>query len=333
MGEPAAAVTVRPFRPEDEDGLLRLLIAAFGRWPAREVTASPAEHLHWKLRSSEAAFQAHVVAEAGGQIVGCRLFRIFDVHTGGRPLRACWGFDVAVLPDFRGQGVMTRLRDFGLAQLRRSVDLQFGGNTKVPAMRRLNAQLELYPFANRLDLLERRAGAASRAGADAPWTIGAPAQLDERIDALWEEARRPFDFITTRDRSVLNWRYCDVRGGSFQVRTAEQEGSVLAYVAWKREHDKGYVADLLALPDRLDALGSLVAEAVRHCDRAGLPVVRCWLPSHHPYREVLLRQGFAPRRPYTRQRWGPLRAPVSELGMLADPQAAFHFTMGDTDLV
>jgi len=200
-------------------------------------------------------------------------------------------------------------------------------------MRRLNAELELYPFGNRLDLLERHAGATSIGNVDVPWTISAPAQLDERSDAFWDEARRPFQFITKRDRSTLNWRYCDVRGGVYHMRLAEQDGKVLAYVVLRREHDKGYIPDLLALPGRLDALDSLIAEAARHFDSAGLPVVRCWLASHHPYREVLLRHGFARRRRYTRQRWGPLRTPASELGMLADPQAAFHFTMGDSDLV
>jgi GNAT superfamily N-acetyltransferase len=333
MGPQAGEVTVRPFRPEDEGGLLRLLIAGFGRWPGREVTVSPAEHLHWKLRSDEEALASHVVAEAGGRIVGCRLFRLFDVATDGRSLRASWGSDVAVHPDFRGLGVMTRVYGFSHALLCRSIDLQFSGNTKVPAVRRLNDGEGLEPFGNLLDLLERPAGATSAAGENAAWTIGAPAQLDERFDAFWDDARRPFEFITKRDRSALNWRYCDVRGGSFQVRTAEQEGRVLAYAVYKREHDKGYIADLLALPGRLDALDGVVAEAVRHFDGAGLAAARCVLPSHHPYREVLLRHGFARRRRYARQCWGPLRTPASELGVLADPQAALHFTLGDTDLV
>jgi len=132
MAEPAAIgadVAMRPFRPDDEEAVLRLLEAAFDGWPNRELAVGAAEHLHWKLRSSEQALRSHVVAEAGSTIVACRLFRIFDVETRGRPLRASWGSDTAVHPDFHGQRVMTRLRDFSLAQLRRSVDLQFGGNT------------------------------------------------------------------------------------------------------------------------------------------------------------------------------------------------------------
>jgi len=332
MGESAAGVTVRTFRPEDEESLLRLLIAAFGRWPGREVTVSPAEHLHWKLRSSDEALRGHTVAEVRGSIIGCRLFRYLGGYAEGRPVRACRGFDAAVHPDFRGRGVMTRLRDLALERHRASMDIQLGGYSRIEAMIQVHASEERYPFGNRIEVLERLAGAA-RPREQAGWAITAPARFDEGIDAFWEQARKQFDFIITRDRSVLNWRYCDVRGGSFLVRTVDEGGAIVAYIAYKRERAKGYIADLLALPGREDALEALVGEALRHFDSEGASAVRCWLPSRHPYRDVLAGHGFTRRRIEKSLRWGPLRTPASELAMLADPQAAIHLTMGDSDLI
>jgi hypothetical protein len=330
MGETAAGVTFRPFRPEDEEEVLRLLIAAFGRWPSREVAVSPAEHLRWKQSSSEEARQAHVVAEAGSRIVGFRLYRIYDVHTTSGPLRACRAYDAAVDADYRARGVMTGLRDLGIAQLRPWIDLQLGGYSRIEAMRRLHESEERFPFANTIELLERPGGAS----AGAPPAVTAVERFDEGVDALWEEARRQFVFATNRDRALLNWRYCDVRGGSYRVRTVEEGRAVVAYIACKREHGKGYIADLLARPGREDAIEALVAEAVAHYDGEGVSAVRCWLPMHHPYREVLARHGFSRRRREKTLCWGPLRTPKRELAFLSDdPHAAIHYTMGDGDLI
>ena len=165
MGEQAIDVTVRTFRPEDEESLLELLALAFNGWPHREVAVEPADYLRWKLSSSEEALTSHVVAEAGSTIVGCRFFRFFDVRAAGRGLRTFWPYDAAVHPDFRRQRVMTRVRDFSLDLARGSCDLQMGGYIREPAMWRLHAVEERYPFANPIEVLERPAGAPPSARA------------------------------------------------------------------------------------------------------------------------------------------------------------------------
>lgn len=334
-GTPASAtdVTVRTFRPEDEAGLLQLLALAFDGWPHREVAVEAAAYLHWKLRNSKEALHSHTVAEANGTIVGCRLFRLFDIHSSIGPLRGCWGFDAAVHPDYRGLGVMTRLRDLAIERHRGFVDLQIGGYSRIEAMQRVHSSEERHPFGNSIELLERPRG-ATRPGDGPAWTIEAPAAFGERLDAFWEQARLPFSFAFVRDRATLNWRYMDVRGGTFRVRTTEERGAMSAYVVCKREHDKGYMVDLLALPDRLDALDALVADAVAYYDAEGAEAIRCWLPKQHMYRAVLERHGFARRRTEKTLAWGPLRTPKRELAFLSDdPQAAIHLTMGDSDLI
>jgi GNAT superfamily N-acetyltransferase len=323
-------VTIRTYQPGDEDGLLRALQAAFDRWPSREVAVAPAEYLAWKLRSSEEALRGHTVAEANGHVVGCRLFRYFDVHTSNGPMRGCWGFDAAVHPDYRGQGVMRRLRDLALERNRGVCDLQIGGYSRIEAMIKVHADEERYAFANTIELLER-----ARPGGPAVPILDAvaPPAFDARFDVFWEAARGQFDFMFKRDRTVLSWRYGDVRGGSYHVRTAEEHGELLAYVVCKRERDKGYIVDLLALAGRLDALDGAVGEAVAYLDADGVSAVRCWLPGHHPYQEVLARHGFAHRRFEKTMRWGPLRTSRSGLSVLDDPHGSFHFTMGDSDLI
>jgi hypothetical protein len=209
-------------------------------------------------------------------------------------------------------------------------DLQIGGYSRIEAMMRIHGREERYPFANTIELLER----ARPGGTAVPISNAvAPPVFDERFDTLWAAARGQFDFLLRRDRAVLSWRYGDLRGGSFQVRTAEEHGELLAYVVCKREHNKGYIVDLLALPGRLDALDGAAGAAVAYLDADGVSAVRCWLPRHHPYQDVLARHGFAHRRFEKTMRWGPLRTPRSGLAVLDDPHGSFHFTMGDSDLI
>jgi hypothetical protein len=160
--------------------------------------------------------------------------------------------------------------------------------------------------------------------------------FDERVDALCEEAARPFDFMLKRDREFLTWRY-DRRGGDFTIEIAEDAGELAGYavLCTDIERERGYIADILALPDRDDVAQALVTDALAWGRRAGLKTLVCWLPERHPYRHVLDGSGFVLRRLKTTMGYrAPGTAmPAEELKFLAAPDARIHFMLGDTDTV
>ncbi len=97
---------------------------------------------------------------------------------------------------------------------------------------------------------------------------------------------------------------------------------------------KGYLADLLALPGRDDVVQSLVRDALARFRAAGVSAVQWWSPTHHPYKQILARQGFLHKRRRKRELgYRALRASSEELAFLEDPRAAVHFVLGDTDVV
>jgi len=330
--------TVRFYRESDDESLVGLLQAVYGRWPAQTTAAAPIDHLRWKLRSHPDAVRWHVVAEAGGELAGSRLFWLQRVRVGGRLLLARQGVDIGVHPRYQGRGMMTAMRNFAreASAAAFDVELHMGSTRSHPALVRMRShEAEPPPFGNQVTLLGLR---VQRSAQDEPvseqrWSVGETRAFDERIDAFCEEALRRFEFAMMRDRDYLTWRYCDAAAGPYIVKLAEQAGGVLGYLVLRVTDGRAYVADLLALPERGDVAASLVAAAIAEAQRAGAERIDCWLPSRHVYRPLLEEFGFKQRSVREAMAFGPLRTPLGGLAPLLDPNAPIHLTMGDTDLV
>ena len=170
-----------------------------------------------------------------------------------------------------------------------------------------------------------------RSASAASWTIDTTSQFDERADQFWEQAREQFDVIKVRDREYLNWRFCDPRAGEFIVRTAEEDGALLGYLAFRLEGKRALIADLLALPGRSDVVRSLIDDAVRLAHQNGAYQIRCWSVEGHSYLRELRRAGFANYPNVISLSYGAWSTPSSELTFLADRATRIHFQTSDTD--
>ena len=322
----------RHYRDDDIEGLLQLQRDSLGEWPGREITVSPIEHLRWKLASHELARRYSTVAELDSRIVGSMLLIVRRVKVGERLLVARYGADMVVHPDYRGRGILAAM--WGVRELGRDAfDLNLGQGGH-PAARRLGRDARRTEFANQTDILVRSLdGVRARAAAGpTAWTVRGVPNFDERVNDFWAEAARPFEFIGVRDLEYLTWRY-DARGGRFIIRLAEQGERLLGYVVLGTSHGAGFVADLLALPGRLDVVESLVRDAIERLRELGASDVACAVPRHHPYRLVLREHGFRAKRRSIPLNYRPKRSQDRELAFLSDPKATLHVSLGDTDRV
>jgi hypothetical protein len=337
MSDLPEGCSVRFYREGDEERLLPLLQDAFGRWPGVDVSVEPLEHFRWKHLSDETAKGVQAIAEAGSRAIGSRLTVAQRMKVGGEFLLARLGVDLAVHSDFQNMGLMQKMRALSNEAIWGTFDVDYG-TTGNPISRRHDAQRGHQRPANAVEVLEypldsvavRRGDGGRR---ENEWTISQPPEFDDRTDEFWEEASRPFRLIVVRKRDYLNWRYCDPRAGAFTVRLAERGERILGYAVLRVSRGKAYIADLLTLPEREDVAQSLVSDALGYFRRTSVSSVRCWLPSHHPYREALLREGFLPKRRVKGLRYSTHRAPEELLEILTDPHEAVHVTIGDTDLV
>jgi hypothetical protein len=165
------------------------------------------------------------------------------------------------------------------------------------------------------------------------WSITTQSEFDNRIGGFFEEAARPFDFMIVRGKDYLNWRYCERAAGRFTVRAAEEQGKLLGYLVFKIAEGEGYIADLLALPGRVDVARSLVEDAHRLFREARVERVSCWMVRRHPYNRMLRRSGFVDSRRDVGFRINPISLTESEIEFLTDANARIHLTHGDSDWV
>jgi hypothetical protein len=57
------------------------------------------------------------------------------------------------------------------------------------------------------------------------------------------------------------------------------------------------------------------------------------LPAHHVYRHLVADAGFAVVKRVLGCSYEDLQAPPGSLDFLVEPEAPFHFMLGDTDLI
>ena len=329
--------SIRYIREGDEEGILDLLQAAFGRWPAVEISVPPLDHLRWKLHNHPLAYSYHVVAEAGARIIGVRIMFVYRAKLGDETCLIYYGMDNAVHPEFHNRGVMTAMRSFRLDDFRRQFSFKLGSETGNPALRRIKDRAgerlfgaEMRTFVQSIE--PGTAGEASPAP-DAGCVLREVSSFDGWLTELYEQAARPFQLIIVRDEALLRWRYGDARAGRFVVKVAERDGRALGYVVLRVSHGRGYLADLLTVPDRPDVVRSLVGDALRTFREANVASVECLLPANHPYVDVLGALGFRARRRRPHFSFIPMSLAEEQLALLGDPNTTTHLVLGDFDLV
>jgi hypothetical protein len=327
---PGELPNLRFYEPGDLRGLLELFEAAFPGWPTVPIRVPAIEHLSWKLSGELEAPRYTVVAEADGRLVGARPFLIWPTKVRGRVVRLRNGFDTCVHPDYQGSGLMTRMRAYCRERFQAEVDLHIGYGEH-PAFTSLRKREDMRPFGNELDVLTLDLPVRHSLARHA-WQIEDVERFDRRMDAFFAIASEPFDFIVERSERFLNWRYADPRAGINRRRAASLAGELLGYTVLSASKGRAHIADVLALPGRLDVVAALVDDAIAYAMREQATALDCWLPDQHPYRGALIDRGFRHKR-RLKPVYLPLRLPPGDLAFLADRNAAVHFVLGDTDLV
>ena len=340
----SAKFEVRPYRPGDENEVVRLLGLVFDGWPHFDIKCDPIDHWRWKYRDYPTGKIICTLAESDGRIIGCFHSPLLEVKIGGSTYLCSQGADQAVHPDFRRMGVYTKTREMAQKiRMREGVKFHFSGSIvqimietsmkrgesrfphdgrvfvrihdvdehfrKMPAEKYL---LNKYGFlVLRLVNRIRNALQTSRL-LKLGLVIREIERFDDRINDFWEKISKNYYFIVKRTRDYLNWRYCDPRAGDFIVKLVEEDDEILGYIVLRinrfvEDYPVGWLVDLLTLPDRLDAAYALVEDAVKYFDQNDININICLINMGHPHEEIMKRYGFL------NSRQGPFRVYVSYL--------------------
>lgn len=100
------SITYHAYSPGDEKGIIELLCLVFSRWRQYK---NPLENWTWKHFEGPTPSEVYV-AKDGEQIVGANHRIVLDIKISDSILRSGYGDDVAVHPDYRGQGIWKNLK-------------------------------------------------------------------------------------------------------------------------------------------------------------------------------------------------------------------------------
>jgi len=323
-------------RPNEEEAVLRVFEQAFPRWPKLEGSVSPLEHLRWKMSCHPLAEKFHIVVDTPDGIVGARLEWAFDTKLNDRVVLMRESVDRGVMPEHQLKYAMSAMRVFGQQLRDASFDMYLGYQGGAPGMEKLRKYRvpESTRYHRRMDILVcDPALAPPRPASETSWQLCEVKSFDERADALWSKASQQFQFGVIRSSAYLNWRYADARAGGYVVLAAEENGRWLGYIVRRSSGELGYIADLLALPERSDVVDSLLSAAIERFRREGRREIECWSEAHSVYRWSLDNAGFRKPRRSIGLTFRPLSFPAAEAAFLDDPTASILFSAGDTDLV
>ena len=251
---------VRLYRDEDEQHVIALLQAAFGRWPGDLAAADPTEYFRWKHHGNPRGPSLLVVAECDAGVVGLNAWLPYALAVGDRSLHALRGADIAVLPAFRGRGVAARIIEFGTRHIPAGTAFTFSNPN---AMSRSGALRLGRRQAGRIPPYVRlrrplRAALAARAAADtgrarptppvsAETAASALADRDA-LSSLLDRVDRPPDRIAVvKDPAYLHWRY-GVIGGYHavrEVRDGRLRGLAIFRITARRGARNARVCELL----------------------------------------------------------------------------------------
>ena len=363
----AAAATwyVRPYRPGDEAQLAALYAEAFGRERHPQVW-------RWKLMEREGSPGFSWVAATldGGRIVG---------HYGGIPLKmrlrgeereVIHGVEAMTAPDFRRQGILTRLGGAAHEEWRRSgyaavlglPNEQWGTRNYAVGFRRI-FPLAWLRFPLHVERVVARSGrlpapldgpAIALAGAgSAAWrwafrgtartrTGSANLRVEEAhspgdFDRLWSRLAAEYENAVVRDGEWVDWRFVRAATHHYRVLVAhkgsEPSGYIAYYLAEIGPRANGYIADLFLGRNDAATASALVRSALEDLSARGAGTV---LATAHPGSALygrLRRLGFLPTRRSTAfsVEIAPLQPDIDPAN-LADP-LTWHFTAGDSDVI
>jgi GNAT superfamily N-acetyltransferase len=122
------AFELRNYGAGDCQRAVDLLQSAFRGWPGPRVAARdrPEELFRWKHERNPRGESFIVLAEAEGRLAVLRAYMAWPWALGGNRVRAVHTVDIATHPDFRGQGLSSKLSEWRIARLRETTGFSLG---------------------------------------------------------------------------------------------------------------------------------------------------------------------------------------------------------------
>lgn len=337
----APEITVRPYRPGDEEGILRLFNEVFAEDDPGHLLRTRA-HWEWEFLKNPAGTQVVLGVEPKGRIVAQYACLPAIVHLDGRHACCGQGIDSVVHQDYRKglkrEGAFLKtaryyFEHYGVPEVN-----AFGYGFPNKKAYRIGVRMLGYvPIASPVKTLARnlinfRNDEVVGRGRATEGTVVPIPRFDERADRLWEALEPKHKLAIVRDARYLNWRYTDcpsVEHASFGL----DDGAGGFRALWTlRRNWMGppilAVCELLCDPKDSAAVGRALEHLCHYAREHGQQRVEVWIPPTTPVYDAILSRGFEAED-----------SPFNLCIKIYDPQldaawarAHWYYTIGDSDV-
>jgi len=334
-------LTLRPYRPGDEEGIFALFRTAYGK------DRSPA-YWRWKFCENPAGLQIMLAVTGIGEVVGQYAAVPAWAAIGGpwapkdgRRYLLSQAVESMVEPRFR-----RGLKNPGLqvSLVRRFYEEYMGPEAgamaygfPIPVYCRLLVRTGVCTVLHRVVQLEREltddARDPDRGLAALRYRIEQVSRFPAAVDGLWRRCQQELPLAIIRDARYLNWRYADCPGGTYTMLLATDRWTgQIAGAAVLRLGVEGRPVALLVdwlVPGRSRGL----AEALlRHCHglalASGQSRIDAWFPEYAPQFQLLKTHGYQPSPTQYEIVVEPFHPELSREWV----QGHWYYTMGDSDI-
>ena len=322
--------TIREYEPGDEHQIVELLELVFKDWPHFDLPCTPVEYWRWKYLDNPYGKSVIPVVTVGDKVVCTnhgltRKIVLFD-----KTLLSSQGTDLAVHPDYRRMGLYAKASEYksksyfdngySITWAVTGNPIVFDSNIDwgrrgpphdVSALIRVNDVDLHFKMKGKEDDFVKRVGAKVLKGSRelSKWFSSVPSnedvnhrfvnvnRFDDHFSLFWEKTQSSYDLIFDRSAVYMNWRYLDMRAGSFKVIAATADGDWLGYIIYRvkrfiKDYPEAYIADILTLPERHDVASDLIKEVGRRMDEEGINATYSWAVEDSLYLDILQRAGY-----------------------------------------
>lgn len=280
--------TIRKFRPSDRPHYL-----AWRKFVAhREKTP---EFVEWEYYSSPYGPVETWVADDDGKIVGQYSLLRYDCYYFGKIIRASLCFDVATHPDYRYQGMFTKLgfhslKEEGEDNVAFTIGFPWVGGIAIPGHMKVGwsklGELGIY---SKTDLTSHEIQDANSI------LIRQIETFDERFDTLADTHKTDLPIMLRRSAAYLNWRYIQKLGYTYYCFEILKSKQLVGYLVLKVYEDKNsktlHIIDYI-LPKNPAVCQAALDFVIAYANRASIQKVNLVINENHHFFKFLEESNF-----------------------------------------
>ena len=305
----------RDFQPQDKELVLKLFLEVFGKEMSSEF---------WDWRFAKNPFGQPIIKLLfdNDLLIGHYAIIPCQIADRGESIEAMLSMTTMVKKEYQGQGIFSFLADQAYQEAQKQgIKIVFG----FPNSNSYHGFVKNFGWIGMgpLEILEREVLEQS----DVVGRVKDIDKIGEEFDSFWEEVKRDFGIIGTRNSQALNWRYIQNPINKYFFKIAQDDsGRILGYVVLKIYQDKeekiGHIIDIVA---KQEAIRDLIESSNKFFYKEGVRRMTCWAGPQ--YYQIMLENGFV-SKPSTKETFFGAKSFDPEYKIDLNK---WQFTMGDSD--